>query len=512
MATASPSFITTQEPSQKMNNTLELATEFAPDILADIPAPDPFEEIIAKHGEPFILSAKGKPINLNPMLAPAVYASRNDVIHDGLTRSFYEYNPTDGIWSATPPDTMRGKLSDLIFEIGNDLEQPNITAKERSDSKLVGAVNNLRTLTDGRFDDRPSGFIHCENGMLDVATGILRPFDPSFKSRNKTPFRWDENAKCPRFLSELLEPAIDAHDIALIQLYIGMALMGRNLAQRLLLLTGTAGGGKSQFVIAIEGLVGRLNCAQLRTEMLAERFETERLVGKTLLLGRDVPGNFLQSKGAHVLKALTGGDSLDTERKGVMGGHTIDGEFSAIITSNSRLRVRLDGDTDAWRRRLLIVNYCQPKTEKPIPDFGRALLNEEGAGILRWAVDGARRLLDLGYKIPVSADQQARVDSLLFESDALRTFVGQELIVGTGSDLTTSEIVEMFFAYCDARHWKTDSVRNIERDLPDIMMELHRAAKSNSLFRDEKAAKGYRGIKFRQNGTVGTADSNPYVC
>lgn len=490
---------------------MELATEFAPEVLGDIPEPDPFEDIIAKHGAPFIVNAKGHPISMNPMLAPAVYASRNNVIHDGLTRTFYEYSSTDGIWSPTSPDFMRGKMNDLIFEIGNDLKQPNIATKERSDSKLVGAANNLRALTDGRFDDRPSGYVHCENGMLDVTTGNLRPFDPSFKSRNKTPFEWNEDAKCHRFLSELLEPAIDAADIALIQLYVGMVLMGRNLAQRLLLLTGTAGGGKSQFVIAIEGLVGRLNCAQLRTDLLTERFETERLVGKTLLLGRDVPGNFLQSKGAHVLKALTGGDSLDTERKGVMGGHTIDGEFCGIITSNSRLRVRLDGDTDAWRRRLMIVKYDQPKPEKPIPDFGRLLLKEEGAGILRWAVDGARQLLDLGYKIPITSTQQARVDSLLFESDALRTFVGQEIVIAAGEDLTTSEIVERFFYYCDARQWTPDSVRNAERDLPDILMELHRAAKSSSLERDGKSAKGYRGVKFSQNGTVGTAHLNPYV-
>lgn len=488
---------------------MELATEFAPDTLADIPAPDPFEDIIAKQGEPFILNAKGQPISMNPMLAPAVYARRNDVIHDGLTRRFYEYNPADGIWSATPPDTMRGKLNDLVFEIGNVLQQPNLAAKERSDSKLVGALNNLRALTDGCFDDRPSGFVHCENGMLDVSTGNLRPFAPSYKSRNKTPFEWNEDAECPRFLNELLTPAIDADDVGLIQLYVGMALMGRNLAQRLLLVTGTAGGGKSQLVNAIEGLVGRQNCAQLRTEMLAERFELARLVGKTLLTGKDVPGHFLQSKGAHVLKALTGGDSLDTEIKSKMGSHTLDGEFCAIVTSNSRLKVRLDGDTGAWRRRLMIVNYDRVKPERPIPDFARQLLEEEGTGILRWAVDGARRLLDLDYQIPVTHAQQTRVDSLLDESDALRSFVGREIVAVPGEDLTSAEIVERFFAYCDARGWKTDSVRNVERDLTDVMMEIHRAAKSNSVERGGKSAKGFRGTRFSQNGTVGTAHPNP---
>jgi len=497
-----------------MNNTLELATEFAPDILADIPTPDPFEEIIAKHGAPFILNTKGQPTGFNPMFAPGVYSTRNDVIHDSLTRSFYEYQGINGLWAIASPDAMRGKLNDLIVEIGGVLDQANLAAKERSDSKLVGALNNLRALTDGRFDDRPSGFVHCKNGMLDVATGELHPFAPAFKSRNQTPFEWDENATCPRFFNELLEPAIDADDIAILQLYTGMALMGRNLAQRLVLLTGTAGGGKSQFLVVMEGLIGRLNCAQLRTEMLAERFELARLVGKTLLAGKDVPGNFLMTKGAYVLKALTGGDSMETELKGRMGSDSLDGEFCAIVTSNSRLRVRLDGDTAAWRRRLMIVNYDRPKPKTAIPDFGRQLLEQEGSGILAWAVEGARRLLALDYQIPVTPGQQCRVDSLLDESDSLKTFIAGEIQPAAGQALTTTEIIERYFAFCDARGWKTDSVRDVERELPDVLMELHRVAKSNSVEHAGKTAKGYRGVEFTQkgqNGTVGTAQTNPYV-
>jgi len=475
---------------------------------------NPFADVIEAHGEPFIVNPKGKPVSFNPMFAPAVYASRNKVIYDGLLRTFHEYEPLAGLWMPTTPDTMRKKLSDLIFELGAELEQPNIAAKEQSHSKLEGTAKNLCALTDGRFDDRPSGFVHCLNGMLDVCTGELHPFSPEFKSRNATPFSWDEDASCPRFFDELLAPALDADDIATIQLYAGMSLMGRNLAQRILLLTGTPGGGKSQLCIAIEGLIGRANCTQLRTEMLAERFELARLVGKTLLTGKDVPGHFLMTRGAHVLKALSGGDALTTEIKQRMGGDTIDGEFSIIVTSNSRLRVQLDGDTGAWRRRLLIVNYERPKPEKPIPDFARQLLEQEGVGILRWAVDGARRLLELAYAFPVTPAQQSRVDSLLDESNALRSFVGTTIETAPGDNLTTAEIVEAFFAFCDEKQWAVGSVRDVEKELPDVMMEIHRSAKSSSIERRGKTAKGFRGVKMAENtpnGTVGTGEPNPIL-
>ena len=471
-----------------------------------------YKELIDKHGEPFVVNNRGDAIAFNPMFPPAVYASRNHIIHDSLSRMFYEYEASTGLWKCVTPDSMRGKLSELIFNLGQEFKKPNIANKERSDAKLSGALNNLRAITDACFDDRPSGFIHCTNGMLDVRTSEVHPFDPKFKSRNASPFSWEVNATCPRFLNDLMLPALSEEDVETIRLYVGMVLMGRNLSQKILLLTGTPGGGKSQVCNVIEGLIGRVNCTELRTQQLTERFELARFTGKTLLTGKDVPGNFLMTKGAHVLKALSGGDSLETEIKGRMGSNTLDGEFSIIITSNSRLRVRLDGDTGAYRRRIVIINYDKPKTEKAIADFGRVLLEEEGAGILCWAVEGARRLLDLDYRFPVSQVQQARVDSLLDESDSLRSFLGTRIESSPGENLSTSEIVERFFSFCDEKSWAAPTVREVERDLTDAMMEIHRAAKSNSIERGGSSVKGFRGVCFvdtEKPGTLGTAQSNP---
>ena len=471
-------------------------SEGAPSTREGENGPNDYAEVVGKYGSPFLLKENGGPYAFNPMFVPGVYAARNHVIHDALSRMFYEYVPMSGLWRVVTPDSMRFNISDLIFELGNHFNKPNIANKERSDSKLSGALNNLRAITDARFDDRPSGFVHCTNGMLDVRTGKLQSFDPKFKSRNATPFQWDEGACCPRFLEELMLPALSQEDIQAIQLYAGMTLMGRNLAQRILLLTGTPGGGNSQLCNVIEGLIGRSNCMELRTQQLTERFELARFTGKTLLTGKDVPGNFLMTKGAHVLKALSGGDALETEIKGRMGSNTLEGEFCIIITSNSRLRVRLDGDNGAWRRRLLIINYDRPKTDRAIPDFGRLLLDTEGAGILRWAVEGARKLLEYDYQYPVTQAQQGRVDSLLDESDALRSFLGTKIQSSPSETLATSEIVGAFFSFCDQKNWASCSVREVERQLPDAMMEIHRASKSNSIERGGGSVKGFRGVRL----------------
>lgn len=465
-----------------------------------------FSSIVEKHGAPTI--GRGAKKILNPMFIPAVYARKNKVLFDAVTRRFHEYNPSTGLWIMTSPERMRCRISDLTFEVGKNLGELDIALKERSHQKLESAYRNLSTLAEGGFSSKPTGFVHCTNGMLDVRTGKLHPFSPDFKSRNASPFAWNETAICPRFVNELLSSALQPEDILIIQLYMGMALMGRNLAQRILLLSGTAGGGKSSLCKTVEGLIGVQNCTEARTKHLAERFELARFVGKTLLTGKDVKGDFLMTEGAYVLKALSGGDLLETETKNGMSTNQIEGEFCIVITCNTRLRVRLDGDTDAWRRRLVKIDYERPKPAKPIPDFTNLLLTEEGSGILKWAVEGANKLLELEYAFPITLSQQSRVDSLLYESDALRTYVGGQIEKSAGDTLTTAEIVEAFFAFCDDRGWASSSVAQVERELPNAMMEIHRAAKSSSIERQGKAQKGFRGVKFaekKQNGTDGTA-------
>ena len=100
--------------------------------------------------------------------------------------------------------------------------------------------------------------------------------------------------------------------------------------------------------------------------------------GKTLLIGSDVPGNFLQRSGAEVLKKLTGHDFIEAEFKGGNARTSLTGVFNILITSNNRLRVRLDGDEEAWRRRLLLVKFENPPVKNGVRIY-RSTLAKHGS-------------------------------------------------------------------------------------------------------------------------------------
>jgi len=94
--------------------------------------------------------------------------------------------------------------------------------------------------------------IHCENCMLvyDANTGSFRQeeFSPKFFSRNQIPYKYSVNAECPKFLNDFLRRALREDDIMTLQYILGQFLLGRNMGQTFMLLTGAAGAGKSTLI------------------------------------------------------------------------------------------------------------------------------------------------------------------------------------------------------------------------------------------------------------------------
>jgi len=211
----------------------------------------------------------------------------------------------------------------------------------------------------------------------------------------------------------------------------------------------------------------------------------------------DVDADFLTSKGAAVIKGLVGGDWFDAEQKGGTGSFQFQGKFNILMTSNCRLKVKLQGDVGAWRRRMLIVRYEAPPPPKKIPDFGALLVREEGPGILNWALHGLHLLLkdiEETGDIRLSDRQAGVVDSLLAESDSLRFFLRDCVRLDDDGDLTVGEIMQAYAHYCPERGWDPMPESLINRQLPSLMLEMFKAVRSNDFKRNGKAARGFRRV------------------
>jgi Family of unknown function (DUF5906) len=461
------------------------------------------DELRRSYGEPYYSDDNGTLRSLNESFWAGLFASENIILWEPSERAFYAYKDDIGIYEEGSVDAIKRRLSDRLLEASRQMKCPWLE-KQRSDSRLNSVVAHLRGIVEhrGAFAQRERR-IHLGNGVFRFDNrGELLPFSPAFVSHNRSPIVFDENATCDRFLNELVIPAVHPEDLVLLQKYAGLCLLGDNLVQRMLILDGESARGKTQLANVIQAIVGRENVTQLRTKWLAERFETYRFLKKTLLVGVDVEPDFLSTKGASVLKGLVGGDWFDAEQKLGTGSFPMQGNFCVIVTSNARLRVRLCGDINAWRRRVLIVRFEAPAPKKIIPDFGALLVREEGPGILNWCIAGSGMVLDdidasSNGDIALTDRQKQIVDSLLAESDSLRFFLRERVECAEGVDLSVNEVVEAYAAFCPEMGWKAMPITEVYGSLEGLMLELFRVTKSHSIKRDGKSVRGFFGVTLR---------------
>jgi len=171
------------------------------------------------------------------------------------------------------------------------------------------------------------------------------------------------------------------------------------------------------------------------------------------------------------------------------------------MTCNSRLCIRLEDDDGAWRRRLLIVRYEKLPPAKRILDFDRVLLKEEGSGILRWGLAGFLKLqgeFKATGDFALTPSQQARIDSLLAESDSIRLFVREWIEPDHDGDITTDEFKQAYAEFCTERGWKAMPTVVVEHNAENLMLEIWQVAKNHCTERHgKKSNRGWKGVRVK---------------
>jgi P4 family phage/plasmid primase-like protien len=393
---------------------------------------------------------------------------------------FFRYSPEEGIYTLVRESVLIAEWSQCLLACARATrsavcDTKGLEFRLRDTTNLHGVLRKARGLLevpDDFFSTDLTNFIPCNNGMLRISDNAVLPFDSSYRRRNKLAVTFDPSATCPIFLDTLMRPALEPDDLELLQRWCGLALVGENISQKILMLIGNAGTGKGCFIRILSGVIGQINLASLRPQLLGERFELGRFLGKSLLYGADVPENFLNQRGASILKSLTGADPMTLEFKNSNEAPSIVCKFNVAVTCNSRLTVHLEGDTDAWRRRLLLIDYHKDKPKKVIADLDELILTNEGSGVLNWMLEGLAKLRADGWQLHLNKAQQERVDNLLLESDALSIFIKTELVRAEES-LTVPDSFTAFAEFCTQRGWTTLSRNRFGQQIGDGVTRTH---------------------------------------
>jgi phage/plasmid-associated DNA primase len=218
-----------------------------------------------------------------------------------------------------------------------------------------------------------------------------------------------------------------------------------------------------------------------------------------LLVAPDVPVNFLNVAGAHLVKAITGQDPISEEHKNsnyTPPSRPIEG--LPLVTTNTRLKLRLESDSGAWRRRLVLIPFEGESVPEHlrITDLDKELLDQEGPGILNWALAGLHAFREDNYLLRMTGRQEAIRDALLQESESHVSFVRECLVADRSGTVTSEAAYRSYLRFCQSREWPPMSVKVFGERVKEVIVSEFGVTQSHDLSRLGGRARGWRGISL----------------
>jgi P4 family phage/plasmid primase-like protien len=332
-------------------------------------------------------------------------------------------------------------------------------------------LGNLMKLSKGTlvahatdFDADPD-VLNCQNGILDLRTGVLIPHDPDRMMTKITAAEYVPGARHPDWDKALEAVPEDALDW--FQLRMGQALTGHIPPDDIiLLLQGGGSNGKSTVMDAYARAAG-------------ERNGYHTVVSHRALLGNasdNHPTEMMDFMGARlaVLEETPEAKRLDVNRAKELAGTkaikarrmrqdpvTFATSHTLVINTNHRPLVD-ETDHGTWRRlALLCFPYtfrkpgepCTGPNDKPGDGTLRQRLATDErvpAAVLAWAVEGARKWYAAGQIMP-PPPKRVEDDTLDWrrESDLVLSFIGDVLTFDWNSHVLAKELHEVFNKYLE---------------------------------------------------------------
>ncbi len=290
--------------------------------------------------------------------------------------------------------------------------------------------------------------LNCQNGTLDLRTGMLRAHRREDLITKCVPVAYDPEAQCPIFEAFLQRIFADRHSlIAFVQRAAGYALTGATREQCFFVLHGTGANGKSTLVGALMGLFDSYAAQVAAETLLARRGDTALILndlatldGKRLVAA--VESDMGRGLAEALVKQLTGGDRLKVRRL-YADAYEIQPTFKLWLSTNHEPMIR-GSDLAIWRRiRLIPFDVTIPLGEQDarLPEK----LEAERAGILKWAVEGCLAWQHDGLGLP--DEVRAATEGYRAEQDVIGDFLAERCIIDPKASVTMAGL------YNDYTEW-----------------------------------------------------------
>lgn len=157
----------------------------------------------------------------------------------------------------------------------------------------------------------------------------------------------------------------------------------------------------------------------------------------------------------------------------------------------------MEGDTGAWRRRLAIIEYHNPKPEKVIADLSEQILAREASGVLNFMLEGLEKIRADGWQLYLTVPQQKLVDDLLLESESHTVFVRESIAGDAEEQLTVADCYAGYVEFCNDRGWRALTRNKFGAVIGDAIVHQFGITPRHDIRNGNgKPQRGWKGIRL----------------
>ena len=310
---------------------------------------------------------------------------------------------------------------------------------------------------------------------------------------NRLKVRYEPNAPKPErwlgFLSELLEP----EDIPTLQEYLGYCLIPSTKGQKMLLLIGKGGEGKSRIGLVMRSLLGdSMNMTSIQ-KVENNRFSRADLENKLLMVDDDMDMAALP-KTNYIKSIVTAECKMDLERKGVQSYQSrLYARF--LCFGNGALTALHDRSDGFFRRQIVLTTKDRPAGRVDDP-FLAEKLADEAEGIFLWCLEGLNRLLANNYQFSLSGKARENVETVKRSSNNVIEFLRSEGYIRFRADAEASSraLYEAYKLWCEDNVRKPLSANRLSSELAQNEA-LYKVEATNNIYAAGKRVRGFVGIE-----------------
>ena len=355
------------------------------------------------------------------------------------------------------------KFSIGCYQILNDLQlktlirsgHPPEVESRLNRMAVIDIIDRLQSQSsiqvDSDYFNSNENLMNFRNGVLNIENMTFKQHSPEYHFTSFIDGDYIENIEDDIDFSNYIE-TITNHDKGKqlqLQESVGYLISGYYRAKKAIFIIGVAHSGKSTLLRIIAVLVGYDNISNVPLNQLTSRFVTAHLSTKKLNICGELNCDKSLSN-LEVFKSITGNDDMMAEYKG-KDHFRYQSKVKLLFSGNQMPNIETNETTSAFFDRLCMIYFpISIPEDKRDQNFDKKLLSEKTrSSIIRWAVDGIRRLRDNNFIFHECQDSISFKKSYIFEQDHLSDYIKSYCIVSSEERVHNDRLYSCYCRYAD---------------------------------------------------------------